>query len=163
MLAPHVNHEPALVGPNDRFGDVVLPTIRTLGFRPTPESKFVPWLHAKLALLGELWWHDEDALGHVTDVIGFTPHRLWLSSANFTTSRSSLDFGLWTDDAAHLDHAEQFLVRLIAKSEDLVDAEDTVKPQFLPVEFDDEPFADYVAEFGWGDEDESDDQDDDRQ
>jgi hypothetical protein len=33
----------------------------------------VPLMHAKVALLGELWWHDEDALGHVADVIGFAP------------------------------------------------------------------------------------------
>ncbi len=105
--------------------------------------------------------HDEDALGYPDDVIGFRPFRLWLSSANFTTGRKSLDFGIWTEESAHLEAAERFLVKLIAKSEGLLDAEDDLKPQFLPMEFDHDAFADYVAEFGWGDEDEDTGEDDD--
>jgi hypothetical protein len=49
-------------------------------------SGYVPLIHAKLALLGELWWHDEDALGHIADVTGFRARRLWVSSVNFTVS-----------------------------------------------------------------------------
>jgi hypothetical protein len=92
---------------------------------------------------------------------GFRPRKLWLSSANFTRSRNSLDFGHWTDEPAHLQHARDFLVRLIARSEDLLDAEDEIKPQFLPVELDDEAFAEYAAGRDFDEADEDDDEDDD--
>jgi hypothetical protein len=97
-LAPTVGGQPALIGPTDRPEDTVVPTIRTLGWRKT-KSNFVPIVHAKLALLGHMWWHDEDALGLVNDVIGFRARRLWISSANFTSSsRRSLEFGFWTEN-----------------------------------------------------------------
>jgi hypothetical protein len=76
-------------------------------------------MHAKLALLGHLWWHDEGELG-VEDVTGFAPRRLWISSANFTeSSRRSLEFGYWTEDKALMEGAQRFLLRLIAASEGL--------------------------------------------
>ncbi|MYR43829.1 hypothetical protein [Streptomyces sp. SID5910] len=50
-------------------------------------------------LLGEMWWHDEDALGGVADVLDFRSERLWVGSANAThRSRNSLEFGMWLDD-----------------------------------------------------------------
>lgn len=54
----------------------------------------VPILHTKMMSLGHLWWHDEGADGHVEDVIGFTPQKLWPASANGTSSsRRNLDRG----------------------------------------------------------------------
>jgi hypothetical protein len=94
-LAPTVQGRPAVLGPfDDPLKDLRMSTVRTLGYRKV-DDRLVPIIHAKLALLGELWWHDEGALGHVEEVIGFRPHRLWVSSANFTrNSRKSLDFGV---------------------------------------------------------------------
>lgn len=115
----------------------------------------VPIVHAKLALLGHLWWHDEDALGYVDDVIGFRPRRLWISSANFTrSSRRSLEFGFWTEEPALLDGAERFLVKLMGSSEGVDPASDVFQPDLAPYEFDDEATADYAAEFGWAGDDE---------
>lgn len=50
-IAPTVDGEPALIGPDDRPDGTVVPTIRTLGWRKT-RNENVPIVHAKLALLG---------------------------------------------------------------------------------------------------------------
>lgn len=96
-LAPRVDGKPAIVGPYTRTDDAMVPTIRTLGYRRL-DRRQPPIIHAKLALLGHLSWQDEGPLGHVEDVIGFTPRRLRVSSANFTdSSRDSPEFGYWTE------------------------------------------------------------------
>ncbi|MEU0177879.1 hypothetical protein ABZ178_31705 [Streptomyces massasporeus] len=75
--------------------DPVIPPLRTIGFRRQPKGGMAPFLHTKIMLLGEMWWHDEDALGGVADVLGFRPERLWVGSVNAThRSRSSLEFGM---------------------------------------------------------------------
>jgi hypothetical protein len=152
-LAPHVDDKPVLVGPYDRVGQLVIPTVRTLGFRRrASESGYVPLMHAKLALLGELWWHDEDALGYAADVTGFRARRLWVSSANFTvSSRASLEYGFWTEDHALLEGMGRFLLRLVAASEGLAGADEPA-PQFLPVDYDDEAMRDAMAEIEWDEE-----------
>lgn len=149
-LAPHVDDKPLVVGPYDRVGELVIPTVRTLGFRrQVSKSGHVPLMHAKLALLGELWWHDEDALGHVADVTGFRARRLWVSSANFTvSSRASLEYGYWTAEPALLEGMERFLLRLVAASEGLAGAEEPT-PQFLPVDYDDETMREAMDEIEW--------------
>jgi len=149
-LAPHVDDKPVLVGPYDRVGELVIPTVRALGFRRQASgSGHVPLMHAKLALMGELWWHDEDALGHVADVTGFRARRLWVSSANFTvSSRASLEYGFWTEDPALLEGMERFLLRLVAASEGLAGADEPA-PQFLPVDYDDEAMREAMAEIEW--------------
>lgn len=150
-LAPTVSGQPALVGPTDRPEDTVVPTIRTLGWRKT--HAFVPIVHAKLALLGHMWWHDEDGFGFVDDVIGFRARRLWISSANFTkSSRRSLEFGFWTEEPSLLGGAERFLVMLMGSSEGLDPESDVFQPDLAPYEFDDEAMADYAAEFGFAGE-----------
>jgi hypothetical protein len=75
-LAPRVDGEATIVGPSTPPYQDPVPTIRTLGFRSTGNNDSPPILHAKLALLGHLWWHDEDELGHVADVVGFDAKRL---------------------------------------------------------------------------------------
>jgi hypothetical protein len=148
QMRPRVDDKPELVGPGSQLDEVVLPTIRTLGFRPRTRG-YVPLMHAKLALLGHLWWHDEGLLGHVEDVVGFTPKRLWVSSANFTrASRSSLEIGYWTEDPGLLKGMEGFLVKLIGASEGL-DPDDECKPQLLTVEYDDEAMAEAMADMEW--------------
>jgi hypothetical protein len=151
-LAPKVDGAPAVIGPYDstEFGE--LPTIRTLGYRTGVD--LVPIVHAKLALVGHLWWHDEGPLGHVDDIIGFTPKRLWVSSANFTLrSRHSLEFGYWTEDTALMDGAEDFLVELMGSSEALDPDADSLEPDLAPVDFDDEAMREAMAEMDWDDED----------
>lgn len=144
-LAPKIDGEPQIVGPYTRTDDGVIPTVRTLGFRR--QGPLAPITHAKLALLGHLWWHDEGPLGHVEDVIGFTPRRLWVSSANFTrASRHSLEFGFWTDDHALVEGAERFLVKVMRSSEALDPESDIFEPDLAPVVFDDVAMAEAWAE-----------------
>ena len=132
--------------------DGVVPTIRTLGYRKLEDCP--PIMHAKLALLGHLGWHDEGPLGHVEDVIGFTPRRLWVSSANFTSSsRRSLEFGYWTEDRALVQGAERFLVKAMRSSEGLDPDADSFEPDIAPVEFDDVAMAEALAEMRWDDPD----------
>lgn len=130
-LAPHVDDKPVVVGPYDRVGELVIPTVRTLGFRgQSSGSGYVPLMHAKLALLDELWWHDRDALGHVADVTGVKVRRLCVSSATFpVSSRASLEYGFWTEDRALLEGMRRFLLKLVAASEGLAGADEPA-PQF---------------------------------
>jgi hypothetical protein len=148
MLAPKVSGSPLVVGPGTPSWESVVPPIRTLGYRRVGDH-LVPIVHAKLALLGSLWWHDEHPAGYPDDFIGFTPRRLWVSSANFTrSSRRNLEFGYWTEDPALLDGAERFLLNLIANSEGVDPDAAEPAPDLAPVDFDDGAFAEYFAEFG---------------
>lgn len=151
-VALKVGGQPLVVGPYDAIDDAVVPAIRTLGYRKLNYTDHPPVLHAKLALLGHLWWHDEGPLGHVEDVIGFTPRRLWVSSANFTcSSRRNVEFGYWTEDAALVQGAERFLVRLMRSSEALDPDADSVVPDLALIEFDDAAMSEAMAEMPWDD------------
>jgi hypothetical protein len=151
-LGPKVEGKPALVGPDDAIDEWTVPTIRTLGFRR--REGFPPIMHAKLAVLGHLRWHDEGPLGHVEDVVGFTPLRLWVSSANFTrSSRSSLEFGYWTEDRALVEGSERFLVKLMRSSEALDPDADSFEPELAPVKFDEDAMAEAMAEMRLEDDD----------
>jgi len=155
-MLPKEDGKPVVVGPWDKLEDesVLLSTFRTIGRRKLSGPGNPPIAHAKLALLGHLWWADEDSLGYPADVLGFRPLRLWISSANFTLpSRRSLEFGFWTEDEALLDGAKTFLSQLMASSEELDAFSDAPEPELASVQFDDAAFADYFREFGgWDDE-----------
>jgi len=146
-LMPKVDGKPMTVGPYDAMGADV-PSVRSLGFRARRPA-LVPIIHAKMALLGHFWWHDEGPIGNVEDVLGFTAKRLWVSSANFTRgSRRSLEFGYWTEDPALVEGAQRFLLRLIAASEAIDAAPEHLDPELVRVEYDDEAMADALAEDG---------------
>jgi hypothetical protein len=154
-LGPTFDGKPRVVGPDDRMDNLVVPTVRTLGYRKRGQD-LVPIMHAKLALLGHLQWHDEDVFGNPDDIVWFTPQRLWISSANFTSrSRRSLEFGFWTEDGALVERAEQFLVTAMRFSEGLNPEADWFEPDLAPVEYDDEAFREVLAEMQWdeGDDD----------
>ena len=156
-MAPRIDGKPVVVGPYTPVDDGAVPTIRTLGYRKLPDGAhgYPPIVHAKLMLLGHLWWHDEGPLGHVEDVIGFRPRRLWVSSANFTSaSRRSLEFGYWTEEPDLLQGAERFLTGLIRASEDLDPDTDHPDPDLAPVEYDDAAMAEAWAESRWDDDEE---------
>ncbi|MFF8953533.1 hypothetical protein ACF09I_32725 [Streptomyces sp. NPDC014940] len=136
---------PKVIRPGTPMSDLMIPPLRTIGFRR--KGPMVPILHTKIMLLGEMWWHDEDPLGGVADVIGFRPEQLWVGSANAThRSRSGLEFGMWLTDPQALQAAQKFLVQLMAHSEALDPDSDLFKPELLPVDFDNDAFAEYAAE-----------------
>jgi hypothetical protein len=150
-LAPKVDGQPSVVVPYSSMDEWTVPTFRTLGFRKTGNA---PIIHAKLALLGNLWWHDEDGTGHVADVIGFEPRRLWISSANFTeSSRRSLEVGFWTEDPVLIEGSKQFLVKLMRYSEDIDPDNDAFCPEFADVAFDDDAMAELSGWIGDGGDD----------
>lgn len=147
QLAPKVDGAPPVVGPGSPMGDSAVSAIRALGYRQI-SGRYPPIIHAKLALLGNLWWHDEGPLGHVEDVIGFEPKRLWVSSSNFTRqSRDNLEWGYWTEEEALLEGAETFLVKLMANSEPIDASSDDLDPELVPIEFDDDAFIEDLRAF----------------
>ena len=112
-LAAHVDGRPQIIGPTWRPGSDVA-AVREVGFRRVGD-RLVPIVHAKLVLLGRMWWNDDHPSGHSLETIGFRPERLRIGSANFTkSSRSNLEVGLWTDDHDLIGAARRFLLELIA-------------------------------------------------
>jgi hypothetical protein len=161
-LAPKVDGTAVTVGPYDAYPyEGSIPTIRTLGFRQRGHNDSPPIPHAKLALLGHLWSHDEGALGNDEDVVGFDARRLWISSANFTSSsRRNIEFGYWTEDPALIQGAERFLVKLMGSSEALDPDSDLFDPELVEVDFDDEAMAAAMWEYTRDDEPDHQDYDD---
>ena len=146
-LAPRENGKPMLVGPYTSRPEIALPAFRSIGPRKV-DDHLVPILHTKIVLLGNLWWHDEHPAGYPDDIIGFTPEKLWLASANGTrSSRSNLEFGVWLTDPKLLATARGFLLEVIGNSEDIDPANDQFEPDLLPYEEDDAAMsAAYAAE-----------------
>ncbi|MFY4722210.1 hypothetical protein [Streptomyces sp. LaBMicrA B280] len=137
-LRLHEDGAAPVLGPGSASPDIRLSALRSLGYRRVGDH-LVPILHTKMLLLGELWWHDEDALGGAADVIGFSPSRLWLGSANGTeSSRRSLEFGLWTRDPDLMKAAQKFLVEVVSQSEELDPGSDTLAPDLVEPDYDDE-------------------------
>lgn len=140
------NGQAPVVGPGTHLPSPRVPTLRTIGYRKDGKD-LVPILHTKMVLLGELWWHDEDPLGGAADVIGFRPVRLWLGSANGTTSsRSNLEFGLWLDDPTLLREAKRFLAEVIRHSEGLDPDGSHFEPELTEPHYDDDAFAEYLGQ-----------------
>jgi hypothetical protein len=148
-LAPHDAGRPTIVGPfGTGWDDNEIAGVREVGFRKLGD-RLVPIVHAKILLLGDMYWTDEHPAGAVADIIGFRPRRLWLGSANFTkSSRSSLEMGMWTSDPAMLAAARDWLLSMVAISEPLGLGEDLMAPELLPVEYDDDAIVEYLREVG---------------
>lgn len=155
QLTSLVDGEPPVIGPAWSLParDEVIPTVRTIGFRKGAgtNGSMPPILHAKLALLGRLWEHDEDDFGPA-DVTAFNPKRLWIGSANFTaSSRRSLEFGFWTEDPVLLRGAEEFLLDLIGSSEGIDPDADVHMPERALPDYDDPAMAEAAADLRFAD------------
>jgi hypothetical protein len=86
--------QPPVVGAGTSKPGVRPPSLRAVGYRKSG-GRLVPILHAKLMLLGELIWYEDEDYG-TGEFLRFRPERLWVGSANGTcASRSSLEFGCW--------------------------------------------------------------------
>jgi hypothetical protein len=149
-LTSMVDGKPPLIGPgwSPPPQDGTIPTVRTMGFRKGAANHGVmpPILHAKLALLGRLWDHDEDDFGFA-DVTRFTGKRLWIGSANFTgASRRNLEFGFWTEDPELLRGAQDFLLKLIGDSEGLDPTADTHIPDRALPDYDHAAMVEWAYE-----------------
>jgi hypothetical protein len=79
----------------------------------------------------------------------FVPHRTWIGSANWTRSAAShLEYGIWCDDPALLDHNRRFLAGVLRFSEPWNSTATGPVQRLVDVEFDDDAFHEYMAEFG---------------
>jgi len=147
-LATKVDGQAMVIGPyGPRADEIVLPTVRTIGFRKNGKGDQPPLMHAKLVLLGDThWWETEFG----EEVQSFVARRLWVSSANLTaSSRRSLEFGYWTEEKALVEGAERFLLRLVAASEDVDPDAALLSPDLVPYEFDNEAFWEALGEPVW--------------
>lgn len=153
-LAPLEEGEPRLIGPYSQRS-TVLESVRVLGFRPRDKSDWPPLSHQKVALLGHLFWTDDLAgLPYLGEHVFFRPKRLWRGSANFTQgSRVGLEEGGWSEEPPLLEFFEQHLLRLLEWSEPLDTAADALEPELAPVVYDDDAFAELMAEIDWEPED----------
>lgn len=150
FLMPREDGQAPVVGPSSPMPHLRLPGLRTIGYRRIGD-KLVPILHAKMVLLGHVWWHDEDEFG-IADVIGFRPQRLWLGSANGTaSSRANLEFGVWMADPVLLREATRFLTQILRYSEALDPDAHDMEPELSEPDYDEMAFAEAAAlldEFG---------------
>ncbi|WP_331446594.1 hypothetical protein [Streptomyces xanthochromogenes] len=147
-LVSRYDGPPPVIGPYTPLADELrVPTIRSFGFRKAGKRP-VPLIHAKMFLLGHLWWHDEDGSpSGVADVTGFTPKRLWLGSTNGTkSSRLGLEFGVWLDDPDLLADAQQFLVKVMRSSETIDPDDDLFEPEYINVKYDDDAFYEAMSD-----------------
>jgi hypothetical protein len=151
-LLPHDDEgQIPIVGPSSPTPAVQLPALRSVGYRKVG-GRLVPILHAKLLLLGVLIWQEDEDYGS-GEVLRFKPERLWVGSANGTrSSRSSLEFGCWLDDWKLLEVARRFLAQVLRHSEPFDPDADDMTPELVDPDFDDEAFAEAVAEREWPDE-----------
>lgn len=154
LAHPGGQGQPQLIGPSTQLPHLTIPGLRSVGFRSIG-GRSVPLLHAKMVLLGTLHWYDEDDSGLTVESLSFEPHRLWIGSANGTTgSRVSLEFGCWQTEPQLLIHAKEFLTQVIAHSENLDPESDSMEPELVEIEFDDEAMLEALAQAGelWDEE-----------
>lgn len=148
--------EPVMLGPgsphwldaedDDDDPSLRIGGVREVGFRKSGD-RLVPIVHSKILLLGHMWWHDEHPSGDLTDMYGFRAERLWVGSANFTkSSRGGLEMGLWTSEPDLMEAARHYLMALVAMSEPLGQGPDLLTPDLIPVQYDDDAFAEYLAD-----------------
>jgi hypothetical protein len=145
--------QPRLVGPSWSGPDTAqIGAVREVGYRKV-DNHLVPIVHAKMLLLGQMGWTDEDPVGGVADYSYFIPECVWIGSANFTkSSRKSLEMGMWTSDPSLLAAARTWLLTLISISEPFGASADDPSPELLPVEYDEAAMIDAMHEL-WDDSD----------
>lgn len=138
--------KPQVVGPSTRLPRLTIPGLRAFGYRKTAGQP-VPLLHAKMVLLGDLRWQDEDEFGYPADILFFEPRRLWTGSANGTAaSRLSLEWGCWQTEPQLFIHAKRFLTQVIAHSEDFDPDSDDMNPELVEFEYDDAAMIEALAD-----------------
>jgi hypothetical protein len=136
--------QPQLVGPYSPQLNHMFSPLRTLGHRKVG-GMLVPLLHAKLMLLGELTWMEDEEFG-LDDITRFQPRKLWIGSANGTfSSRFNLEIGCWQTQTELLSSAQDFLVQILANSEDLDPDANTMKPGQAEPDYDDAAMAEASA------------------
>lgn len=139
-----------LIGPGSPIpGITELGPVRAAGWSPSRSSP--PLVHVKMLLAGRAWvWEDDWG----REQSHFTALRTWLGSANWTAAaKMHLEFGLWSDDPDLLAANQTFLLDVLRFSQPFDSATAGPAPELVDVDWDDDAFAEYVAEMGYPDGD----------
>jgi hypothetical protein len=127
--------------------------VRVWGFITGGTPK--PLAHTKLLLLGKVAWFKNYAWpeGGPGEYQRFVPELAWFGSANWTRPAESqhLEMGAFTRDDGFVHACLDYVSHVVLESEPLGSVAPIKTPEMQPVKFDDEAFADYLAEFGWPD------------
>lgn len=140
---------PVVVDPGTPWppGPGTIGPVRVAGHR----GDGTPLVHTKLLVFGTTAWFKNHAYpeGGPPEFQIFRPRLMWWGSANWTSSSSShLEMGVACDDPALVTQALDYLMDLVKLSEPLGSEEDEPTPGLAAVDFDDEAFRDYIAEYG---------------
>lgn len=155
LVTRRVEGQRAVLGPSDfPVEELELGPVRVGGWYGPGN---LPILHAKMAVCCNAWIGEDD-FGYERS--GLTAVRTWTGSANWTENSSRhTEVGLWIDDRAFAAMALDFIVGLIRDSEPMGSRAREPMPELAEADLDDDAFAEYAAEFGHFDEEDSDDQD----
>jgi hypothetical protein len=125
--------ESTLIGPYSPMPYFEVGPLRVAGWR---EADQAPLLHAKLLVLGDLVW-GEDEWGR--EDVEFRGTSLWWGSANWTeASAKHLEVGCWSTDWGLVDEATDFLGSVIAFSEPWDSECAGPEPNLVDIEYDDD-------------------------
>jgi hypothetical protein len=142
---PATDGTPPRIDPNSalEFHQRELEPVRLFGWRKIGDKQ-VPILHAKLAVCCVAYtWEGE--MGGWDDLL--TPLQVWMGSANWTRgSLRHLEFGAWSHDPALAIAALEFITDVIRSSEPFDSAAIPPTPELVEGTWDDEAFAELVAE-----------------
>lgn len=136
---------PLVVGPFTPKPEYEVGPIRMSGWRG-PSGK--PLAHAKLLVLGELFWDEVGPDDGPQVEEGFVEATsVWWGSANLTDkSANHLEVGFWCDDPELLRNALGFMDDLLAFSEPADSLCPGPEPNLLHVEWDDDAMWEAVAD-----------------
>ncbi len=144
------NGSPLLVDPGTRWPPrpETIGPVRVWGY--TGAGK--PLAHTKLLLLGRVAWFKNYAWpeGGPAEYQSFAPELAWFGSANWThpAARQHLEMGAFTTDRAFVQACLDFVSGVVLESEPLGSTSPVSTPEMQRVRFDDEAFAEYLAEYG---------------
>jgi hypothetical protein len=135
---------PQIVGPYTPAPHHIFRPLRTLGYRKVGD-RLVTLMHAKVMLLGQVTWHEDEEFG-LGDIVRFQPRKLWIGSTNGTfSSRVNLEMGCWQTQPELFSSTQNFLARILASSEDLDPDADTMELDLAEQVYDDAAMAEAAA------------------
>jgi hypothetical protein len=154
VSVPDADGRVPVIGPGSPMPDpLALGPVRAAGWTEARRSR--PLVHVKMLLAGRTWvWEDDWG----QEQFHFTPLRTWLGSAIWTSlAPSHLEFGLWSDDPKLMAANQRFLLDVVRFSQPLESVTDGPEPELVDADWDNEAFAEYVAEMGPSESDMGDD------
>jgi hypothetical protein len=144
-LAPAVNGGPKVIVPGMSWEETehVIEPVRVLGHR---RRGLKPLLHAKLLVLGQMHYREDERTHYVS--VRFEPTMVWLGSANWTNSSSDhLEVAVASSDPELVRSAAEFVAEVIAFSEPADSQCVGPEPDLVGQVWDDEAFAQAAAEW----------------